>query len=88
MKNELKEGMILENRAGERLLLFSGRLLGKSGWEKLESFDDGLRNKTGNSKLDIVKIFRRKREKLFNINALFEDGNLKLIYIAEDNEKH
>lgn len=77
-KTNLKSGMIVESRGGERFIFVDNRLLSIKHWMKLETYnDDLLVNRTGLESLDIVKIYKPKEA---NLDLLLGEKELELIW--------
>lgn len=79
-KNELKSGMIVEYRNGNRRLVVNDDLIGSSGAGFLSYYDDDLKY-VGNDVydvLDIIKVYKYKY--CMRLNRLLEDDSLDLIW--------
>lgn len=55
-KKDLKNGMVVEYRDGERALFLEGKLIEDDNWVDLEYFDDNL-NYTDDKDSDIMKVY-------------------------------
>ena len=77
-KSDLKSGMIIESKGGERYILVDNILLSLKHWMKLEIYNDNLLvNKRGLEALDIMKIYKSKEA---NLNSLLGEKELELIW--------
>ncbi len=80
-KADLKDGMITEERTGERCAVYGDKMLTNFGWSSLDEYSDDLRKiKYKKTECDIVKVFTVKCEKLACIGDIFKDENLELIW--------
>lgn len=80
-KADLKDGMIAEERAGERYAVYGDKMLTNFDWNSLDDYSDDLREiKYKKTEYDIVKVFTVKCEKLACIGDIFKDENLELIW--------
>lgn len=76
-KNELKSGMIVEYRDGEKRLVIDNDLIGDDGHSSLSNFNDDLKHILY-SDLDIIKVYKYKYTYIFS--ELLKDDNLNLIW--------
>lgn len=80
-KADLKDGMVAEERTGERCVVYGNKMLANFGWSSLDEYSDDLREiKYKKTEYDIVKVFTVKCEKLACIGDIFKDENLELIW--------
>ncbi len=79
-KSDLKDGMIVEHRDGDRAIILDGRAIG-DGFLELNYLTDDLMCDF-DSENDIVKVFKSK--KCDNKRNLFNDENLELIWEREE----
>lgn len=86
-KSDLKNGMIVEIRTGEKYLVHNDKLLSDnlvghlSLNEELLGYDDDLREANNVKIYDIMKVYESHSE---SISTLFENYNLKLIWDRND----
>ena len=73
-KADLKDGMIVECRNGNRYLVAVDRLLRHQGYVHLNEYDDNLKH----GSYTIVKVYTSNKP--FNLNVLFDDKYLTLIW--------
>ena len=76
-KQDLKNGMILEDRIGDKYLLCEGVMRGLSGYTLIYHYSDDLTVKDW-SKRDIVKVY--KDTEMYNLESMFKEDNLKLLW--------
>lgn len=80
-KSDLKDGMVIEERTGERWAVYGNKMLTNFDWNSLDEYSDDLREiKYKKTEYDIVKVFTVKCEKLACIGDVFKDENLELIW--------
>ena len=82
-KNELKSGMVVEYRDGDKRLVIDNDLIGDDGHLTLTNYNDYLKNGLF-SDLDIIKVYKYKSPCPFN--ALLENNNLDLIWERKESE--
>ena len=80
-KNELKSGMVVEYRDGDKRLVIDNDLIGDDGHLTLTNYNDYLKNGLF-SDLDIIKVYKYKSPCPFN--ALLENNNLDIIWEREE----
>lgn len=86
-KSDLKNGMIVEVRTGEKYLVHNDKLLSDnlvghlSLNEELLGYDDDLRDINNVKNYDIMKVYESRSE---SISTLFKNYNLKLIWNRDD----
>src|SRR5690554_6912193 len=80
-KSDLKSGMIVEYRNGDKRLVVNDDLIGASGSGVLSDYDNDLKC-VGYDDLDIMKLYKYKVVR--NFSELFEDDNLELIREREE----
>lgn len=81
-KDDLKDGMVVEQRDRTRFLVIGDRLVYKEGYNRLEGYGDDLKDiqyKEENI-FDIVKVFRIKNGSIKSLADIFEDSCLDLIW--------
>lgn len=77
-KNDLKDGMIVELRKGEKRLVLYTKLLGLNCYDNISSYTEDLKHKNYND-YDIVKIYKGQA---YRINEIFK--NVSLIWEREE----
>ena len=82
-KSELKDGMVVENRGGDRELVLGRNMVDDEGYHSLHLFRDDLTH-TVNDKADIVKVYTVKD--VCTIDDIFEDRYLTLIWDRKEEE--
>ena len=75
-KKDLKNGMIVEIRKGDKFLILSGRMVNKTEHVVCSHYNDDLTDNQ-NREYDIVKVYKCLP---ITLNDLFEDYNLELIW--------
>ena len=80
-KADLKDGMVIETREKERYLVLGDRAVRETGFNRLEGYADDLTEcRYHIKKYDIDRVFKVKNDCLRNLESLFEDCNLDLIW--------
>jgi hypothetical protein len=76
-KNDLRTGMVVETRNGNRYLCFieSGTLNRFEGYLKLSGFDNDLNFKDYPNDFDIVKVYEPP---LYNLKEVFDEPELAI----------
>lgn len=82
-KSDLKSGMVVEYRKGDKRLVVNNDLISDDGHYTLTAYNDDLKDKTS-SNLDIIKVYRYIRSG--NISQLLDDDNLELICERKEHE--
>ena len=78
-KADLKDGMVVEYKNGDRRLVVDDMLIGQDGWLGLREFNYDLKCSGANREsIDIVKVCKTKRPRSFG--SLLDDDNLELIW--------
>lgn len=78
-KKDLKPGMVVEYKDGKRRVVLNDKILGKEGFNCLDSYTEELKNEWAN--LDIEKVYESKANLIDNI---FKDKYLELIWEREE----
>ena len=71
-KNDLKDGMIVELRKGEKRLVLYTKLLSLNGYDNISSYTEDLKHKNYND-YDIVKIYKGQA---YRIDEIFKNVSL------------
>lgn len=83
LKKDLKDGMVVELRNGQRYLLINNRMLDLGGFVRLTNYSEDLKNE--NSKgYDIVKVY--EIEIAYSLTDIFKDANLTLTWERKEYE--
>lgn len=78
-KKDLKNGMVVELRDGQRYLILAGNAIKANGHKNLEHYKDDLT--WGNYRnWDIIKIYNIITGRVSNFYTLFAKDNLELIW--------
>lgn len=82
-KADLKNGMIIEHRDGDKYMVIDDRLVQEEGFFPLSDYNDDL---TDNKykKYDIVKVYKPITDRIFDTYDLFSTDNLDLIWEREE----
>lgn len=86
-KADLKDGMVVEQRNGNRYLVLAGMTVRECGHNKISGYTNNLKwcgNYRGG---DIVKGYRIIHESPETIGKVFRDGNLELIWERTETKK-
>lgn len=79
-KSDLVDGMVVElNELSNRYLILGNKMVCNEGFNRLIRFDDNLTHVDYND-LNVVKVYKLKLDKSFNLNQIFDDSNLELIW--------
>lgn len=82
-KTNLKNGMVVEARNGNRYLVHNDKFINKENFNYFDDYDDKFNNIHLPS-FDIVKIYKSIS---FTLDKIFNDNNLVLIWKREDKTK-
>ena len=79
-KSDLVDGMVVElNELNNRYLILGNKMFCKEGFNRLIRFKEDLTH-IDYDDLSIVKVYKLKQDNNFNLNQIFEDNNLELIW--------
>lgn len=78
-KADLKNGMVVEQKNGERYVICNGKELSLYGWNPLEQFRDNLTNEL-RKLFDIEKVYKLNTKEIYCLQDIFYDENLELIW--------
>ena len=79
LKSELKNGMVVEYRNGDRRMVINGLILGLNTRNKLDFYNDNLNENLKNDDLDIVKVYN-VLSSVVNLEDCFNQSNLILVW--------
>lgn len=85
VKSDLKDGMVVEYRNGNRRLVLNGELLGMSVHNSLIYYDEELKNCDFNY-MDIVKVYNWAVHSVA-LEDIFKAKNLKLLWERDESVK-
>lgn len=84
-KSDLKDGMVVEYRKGNKLVVFGEKLLTKTSNDSMDGFEDDLTDKAFKEKdYDIIKVYKVNTKKVRQLNDVFDDDNLELIWERQE----
>ena len=86
-KADLKDGMVVEQRNGNRYLVLAGMAVRECGYNKISSYTNNLEWYGTNRGGDIVKVYRIIHESPGTIEEAFCDRNLELIWERKEPKK-
>lgn len=87
-KADLKNGMVIETRARGRYLVLGNRAIRHSCYNRLNEYGDDLTECSYHNKsYDIVRVFKVRNDCLHNLESLFEDCNLDLIWERKETKR-
>lgn len=85
-KADLRDGMVVEQRNGEKYLVLAEEVVRKCGYNEMNCYTDDLKCK-GYTEGDIVKVYRITPESLGRIEDVFIKSNLELIWERKEPKK-
>ena len=86
-KSDLKDGMVVEQRNGNRYLVLAGMAVRECGHNKISGYTNNLEWYGTNRDGDIVKVYRIIHESPGTIEKAFCDRNLELIWERKEPKK-
>lgn len=86
-KSDLKDGMVVEQRNGNRYLVLAGMAVRECGHNKISRYTNNLEWYGTNRGGDIVKVYRIIHESPGTIEEAFCDRNLELIWERKEPKK-
>lgn len=86
-KADLKDGMVVEQRNGNRYLVLAGMAVRECGHNEISRYTNNLKWCGTNRGGDIVKVYRIIHESLGTIEKAFCDRNLELIWERKEPKK-
>ena len=89
-KSDLKDGMVVEQRDGDRLMVLGSRILTGTGYNRLSDFNDELiETRHNNREYDIVKVYKViDTDTIYRFDRIFEDRHLELIWERKEEPKY
>ena len=82
-KSDLKDGMVVEYRDGDRRLVIDKYLIGKNAHYELSTYSENL--KDGYPRLTIMKVFKIRQRAI--LERILDDDNLELIWERKEPKK-
>lgn len=87
-KDDLKDGMVVEQRNGCRFLVIAYRVVDELGYNKLEGYGNDLKYiQHKENAFDIIKVFRIINRSVKSLAEIFEDSCLDLIWERKETKK-
>lgn len=86
-KADLKDGMVVEQRDGNRYLVLGERFVNKSGYNQIIGYENDLKWNSVYAGGDIVNVYRIIPGSLECIEEVFCDDNLELIYERKESKE-
>lgn len=86
-KADLEDGMVVEQRDGNRYLVLAGLAVRECGHNEISGYTNNLEWYGTYRGGDIVKVYRIIPESLGNIGEVFIKSNLELIWEREEPKK-
>jgi hypothetical protein len=91
-KSDLKDGMVVQYRNGERALVLAGNFVGKFGFMKISSYNDDLIMPEVRTSLtrdyDICKVYMPRSDEACSLDHIFDIHRLDLIWKRKEEPKH
>lgn len=82
-KADLKDGMVVEYRDGDRRLVIDKYLIGKNAYYELSTYNENLEDKY--PRLTIMKVFKIRQRAI--LERILDDDNLELIWERTEPKK-
>ena len=82
-KSDLKDGMVVEYRDGDRRLVIDKYLIGKNAYYELSTYNENLEDKY--PRLTIMKVFKIRQRAI--LERILDDDNLELIWERTEPKK-
>ena len=82
-KADLRDGMVVEYRDGDRRLVIDECLVGKDSHYELSAYNENLENEY--PRLTIMKVFKICRRAI--LESILDDDNLELIWERAESKK-
>lgn len=86
-KDDLKDGMVVEYRSGDRCLVVRDHLLSKEYCINMSDLGDDLKDIYGYQEDDIVKVYDADYTYVDEFEEVFDTDNLTLIWEREEEKK-
>ena len=85
-KNDLKNGMVVETKCGERFICIDGYLVGEGAFSEFDNYDDNMENNF-NKDYDIVKVFNPYWGSIINVFNKDRDEFYKIFWERDSEAK-
>lgn len=82
-KSDIKDGMVVEYRDGDRRLVIDKYLIGKNAYYELSTYNENLEDKY--PRLTIMKVFKIRQRAI--LERILDDDNLELIWERKEPKK-
>lgn len=82
-KSDIKDGMVVEYRDGDRRLVIDKYLIGKNAYYELSTYNENLEDKYPG--LTIMKVFKIRQRAI--LERILDDDNLELIWERKEPKK-
>lgn len=82
-KSDLKDGMVVEYRDGDRRLVIDKYLIGKNAYYELSTYNENLEDRY--PRLTIMKVFKIRQRSI--LERILDDDNLELIWERKESKK-
>lgn len=82
-KADLKDGMVVEYRDGDRRLVIDKYLIGKNAYYELSTYNENLEDRY--PRLTIMKVFKIRQRSI--LERILDDDNLELIWERKESKK-
>ena len=87
-KADLKDGMVVETRCGDKYLVLGNRAIKNSGYNSLNGYGDDLTECEYHDKLfDIVRVFKARNDCVYKLDDLFHYENLQAIWERKETKR-
>ena len=87
-KSDLRDGMVVEYRNGDRFVVFGGKLLNDSSYDMMNEIREDLTDIGFNNRnFDIVKVYYVCGTEASCLRDVLKDENLKLIWERNENKR-
>ena len=87
-KADLKDGMVVETRCGDKYLVLGNRAIKNSGYNSLNGYGDDLTECEYHDKLfDIVRVFKARNDCVYKLDDLFHYENLQVIWERKETKR-
>ena len=82
-KADLRDGMVVEYRDGDRRLVIDKYLIGKNAYYELSTYNENLEDRY--PRLTIMKVFKIRQRSI--LERILDDDNLELIWERKESKK-
>lgn len=76
-KADLKDGMVVEHRDGEKFLVLGEKMINRIGFRRINKDND----------YDVVKVYKVKSRRIYSLDGIFNDECLELIWERKETKK-